>query len=266
MNNKQLSSTLLILSIVFLAMPLMGTIISCKRNTRAVANDQPAQTTISVSEAPDPAINSQSVHALTGASESPGPSAAPAMLAAFGSGTSGIKQLQGTEKWKKIAPGEIKDNPVILCDNLLAVASGKEGDMNAMTVGWMTIGRIWSDPAAMVYISPDRYTFDFLERNEYFTITAFPDDERERLVILGTQSGLEGDKIKDAGLTVEYTELGNPAFSEGRFMIECRKIYREQLNIDSIMDTAIRKSFYEDYKQNVHYVYIGVIENVWIKE
>jgi hypothetical protein len=58
------------------------------------------------------------------------------MLEAFGAATSGISKLQGTENWKKIASNEIKDNPVLLCDNLLAVASDKEGDMNAMTVAW----------------------------------------------------------------------------------------------------------------------------------
>jgi flavin reductase (DIM6/NTAB) family NADH-FMN oxidoreductase RutF len=168
-------------------------------------------------------------------------------------------------KWRKIKPQEIKDNPVKLCDNWLALASGKEGDMNAMTVGWMTMGRIWSDPVAMVYVSPDRYTFEFMERNEYFTITAFPDEEREKLLIIGTRSGRDGDKIKAAGLTVEYTELGNPAFAEGRLMIECRKIYSEQID-SAIMDTTIRKAFYEDYKQTVHHLYIGEIVNVYIKE
>jgi flavin reductase (DIM6/NTAB) family NADH-FMN oxidoreductase RutF len=148
---------------------------------------------------------------------------------------------------------------------LLALASGKEGDMNAMTVAWMTLGRIWSDPVAMVYVSPDRYTSGFLERNGYFTITAFPDEDREKLMILGTQSGLVGDKIKDSGLTVEYTELGNPAFAEGRLMIECRKIYSEQLD-SALLDAAIRKSYYEDYKQAVHRLYIGSIVNVWVKE
>jgi flavin reductase (DIM6/NTAB) family NADH-FMN oxidoreductase RutF len=166
-------------------------------------------------------------------------------------------------KWKKINPRDIKDNPVKLCDNWLALASGKEGDMNAMTIGWMTIGRIWTNPVAMVYVSPDRYTFEFMERNEYFTITSFPDEDREKLLILGTRSGRDSDKIKDAGLTVEYTELGNPTFTNGRLMIECRKIYSEQID-STVMDKDIRKKFYEDYKQTVHHLYIGEIVNVYI--
>ncbi|MDR2417797.1 MAG: hypothetical protein LBD79_01925 [Treponema sp.] len=175
MNIKQLQPVILMVSISFLATPLT----SCGRN---------AQTT----------TDSPSAEAVTGASEAPDdPSAAArAMLEAFGAATSGVSKLQGTEKWKKIAPNEIKDNPVLLCDNSLALASGKEGDMNAMTVAWMTLGRIWSDPVAMVYISPDRYTSEFLERNEYFTITAFPDEDREKLMILGTQSGWRATKYR----------------------------------------------------------------------
>jgi flavin reductase (DIM6/NTAB) family NADH-FMN oxidoreductase RutF len=242
MNIKQLQSAVLVVSISFLAMPLT----SCGRNAQAARDSPP-------------------VEALTGASESPDPEAAREMLADFYVATSGTGRLLGTEKWRKIAPNEIKDNPLALCDNLLALASGKEGDMNAMTVAWMTLGRIWSDPVAMVYVSPDHYTSWFLERNGYFTITAFPDEDREKLMILGTQSGLVGNKIKDSGLTVEYTELGNPAFAEGRLMIECRKIYREQLD-SALLDAAIRKSYYEDYKQAVHRLYIGAIVNVWVKE
>ncbi|MDR2419638.1 MAG: hypothetical protein LBD79_11425, partial [Treponema sp.] len=72
-------------------------------------------------------------------------------------------------------------------------------------------------------------------------------------------------KIQDAGLTVEYTELGNPAFAEGRLMIERRKIYSEQLD-SALLDAAIRKSYYEDFKQSVHRLYIGSIVNVWVEE
>lgn len=170
-----------------------------------------------------------------------------------------------TGNWKKISPQEIKNNPVTLCENLLALASGKEGDMNAMTIGWMTMGWLWSDPVAVVYVSPDRYTFEFMENNEYFTITAFPKEDREKLMFIGTHSGRDGDKIKDAGLTVEYTELGNPTFTNGTLMIECRKIYSDPID-SSVMDKDIRKKFYEDYKQTVHHLFVGKIVNVWIKE
>ncbi|MDR0368517.1 MAG: flavin reductase [Bacteroidales bacterium] len=170
-----------------------------------------------------------------------------------------------TGKWRKIKPQEIKVNPVKLANGWLALAAGKKNDMNAMTVGWITIGQIWSDPVAMVYVSPDRYTFEFMERNDYFTVTAFPEEDREKLLILGTRSGRDGDKIKDAGLTVEYTKLGNPTFTNGCLMLECRKIYSQQID-STLIDKTIRKSFYVDYKQSVHHLYVGAIENVWVKE
>lgn len=175
------------------------------------------------------------------------------------------EKMTTTGTWKKIAPQEIADNPVALCDNWLALASGTEGNMNAMTIGWMTLGRIWSDPVATVYVSPDRHTFGFMESNEYFTITAFPDEDKDKLQIIGTRSGRDGDKIREAGLTVEYTDLGNPTFTNGTLMIECRKIYSQQID-SAIMDKNIRKRFYEDYKQTVHHMYIGEIVNVWVKE
>ena len=97
MNIKRFSSVILTVSIFFLAMTLIGVLTSCGRETPPVADSPPVQ-------------------AVTGASESPDPEGTLETLAAlgFGEGTSGISRLQGTEKWRKIAPNEIRDNPVML--------------------------------------------------------------------------------------------------------------------------------------------------------
>lgn len=93
--------------------------------------------------------------------------------------SSKTEKVPTAEGWRNISPQEIANNPVKLCDNLLTLALGKEG---AMTIGWMTLGRIWPDLVAMVYVSLDRYTFEFLESNEYFTITAFPGKDRDKVM------------------------------------------------------------------------------------
>ncbi|MDR2979706.1 MAG: flavin reductase [Bacteroidales bacterium] len=177
--------------------------------------------------------------------------------------TATTTEIINDREWKKIDPKEIQDNPVqLIADDWLALAAGKESDLNAMTIAWGTMGNLWGKPVVTVFVSPDRYTYEFMERNEYFTVTAFPETERDKLQYIGSHSGRDGDKIKDAGLTVEYTDLGNPTFTDGRLMIECRKIYTEQFDSTRFNDET--KARYRN-GMGVHHYYIGEIVNVWVK-
>lgn len=166
--------------------------------------------------------------------------------------------------WKKISIEEVK-NPVTLFEkDWMALSVGKKDHMNAMTVGWGQFGVLWGRPIVTVYVAPDRYTYEFLEKNPYFTLTGLPSEYKEALVYLGTHSGREGDKIKEAGLTPEFTALGNPIFQEGDLAIEAKIIYKEPFKKERLDSKA--KSFYEDRKLGLHVAYIGEIINVWKKE
>lgn len=175
-----------------------------------------------------------------------------------------VAEISTPGEWRKIGPEEITDNPVKLIKNdWLALAAGKEGDMNAMTIAWGGIGVLWGKPVVTVYVSTDRYTYGFMESNEYFTVTAFPEENRAKLAYIGSHSGRDGDKIKEAGLTAEYTELGNPTFTDGRLMIECRKIYSQQFDASRFNDDT--KAIYSK-GMGVHHLYIGEIVSVWAKD
>jgi flavin reductase (DIM6/NTAB) family NADH-FMN oxidoreductase RutF len=166
-------------------------------------------------------------------------------------------------EWRQISPQDIADNAVKLFnDDWMALAAGREGDMNAMTISWGSLGELWNKPVVTVYVSPDRYTDSFMERNDYFTVTAFAEEHRPKLLHIGSHSGRDGDKLKDAGLAVEYTPRGNPMFTDGRLMIECRKIYSDQFDA-SRLDSAT-KAFYAK-GTSIHNMYIGEIVNVWVR-
>lgn len=194
-------------------------------------------------------------------------------LKAFG-GDKKMEDMENTQttakaapsgEWRQISPQEIADNAVTLFkDDWMALAAGKQGDtMNAMTIGWGAIGVLWGKPIVTVYVSPDRYTYTFMERYDHFTVTAFADEHKPKLLHIGSHSGRDGDKIKDAGLTVEYTPLGNPTFTDGRLMIECRKIYSDQFDPARFDDTT--KAIYAK-GMGIHHFYIGEIVNVWVKD
>lgn len=167
-------------------------------------------------------------------------------------------------QWVEVPPTEIKNAVDLFANDWMALASGREGDMNAMTIGWGGIGQLWRKPVVTVYVSSSRYTHGFMEHNPYFTVTAFPERYREALQYLGTHSGRdEADKVQNAGLTTEYTKLGNPIFREGNLAIECRTIYHAPFIRDSI--DAETAKFY-DNGTGMHTQYIGEIVHVWKKK
>ena len=148
------------------------------------------------------------------------------------------KQAQSPKgkPWQEIAPTEIELNPVQMIDkDWMEVSAGKEGNMNLMTISWGTIGELWGKPVFTVFVSTSRYTHKFMEENDYFTVTHFPADMRQQLSYLGRVSGRDEDKVAGAGLTVEFTELGNPIYAEADLAIECNLHSRQlpnELNIN----------------------------------
>lgn len=165
-------------------------------------------------------------------------------------------------EWQKISPMEIKNSIELFDKDWMALAVGKEGDMNAMTISWGEIGELWQKPVLTVFVSSSRYTHEFMERNSYFTLTAFPEDKRGALQYIGTHSGRDGDKLADADLTPEFTELGNPIFKEANLAIECRIIYKAPFMKDDIAPDVAK---IYDNGMGVHTMYIGEIVNVWKK-
>lgn len=166
--------------------------------------------------------------------------------------------------WKEITPRDIEGNPVkMFADEWFELAAGKEGDMNLMTIAWGTLGELWSKPVVTVYVSTSRYTYEYMEKNDYFTITHFPASMREKLQYLGTASGRDEDKVKGADLTVEFTDLGNPIFAEADLAIECKKIYSDQFKADKL--PLERRQWHEETGTGIHVMYVGEIVNVWKK-
>ncbi len=130
-------------------------------------------------------------------------------------------------------------------------------EFNAMTVSWGSLGYMWGKPFAQVVVRPTRHTHSFMERFDSFTLTAFSEEYRRALNVLGNQSGRDGDKIAAAGLTpVASTQVAAPSFAEAELVLECRKTYWDRLESGHFLDPAIAENYPE---KDYHTVYFGEI-------
>ncbi|MCC8190481.1 MAG: flavin reductase family protein [Planctomycetes bacterium] len=166
--------------------------------------------------------------------------------------------------WQPIEPEAIADNPFrLLRRDWLALAAGAPNDMNAMTISWGALGTLWgrSDPTVTVYVEPSRYTHGYMERNEFFTVTALAEPFRKALEYIGSRSGREErDKVANAGLTVAFTDRGNPFLAEGRLVMECRKVYTAPLDPAGMGEKGTRTY---SGRMRPHTMFIGEVVGAW---
>lgn len=144
--------------------------------------------------------------------------------------------------------------------HLAVVTAGEMDSFNSMTIGWGMMGNVWGHPgsALTIYVSPDRYTSRFLEENDWFTVSFFPESHKQDLIVLGRTSGRDGNKIEKTSLTPKALSHG-VGFEEAELTFVCRKIYSHQFEADKT--PAHMAKIYETLTPHIEY--IGYIEDVF---
>lgn len=136
------------------------------------------------------------------------------------------------------------------------VSAGNLDKFNMMTVSWGAVGVIWGKPSVTAYIRQTRYTKEFVDQNDTFTLTFLKDGHREALNVLGSKSGRDMDKMKDSGLTPVEVD-GNVTFAEADLVLVCRKRFVQDMPKENFLQQEILDRWYAD--QNYHTMYIGEI-------
>ena len=146
-----------------------------------------------------------------------------------------------------IDPFEFSVSPHYLFDRqmvLLTSGDFTNGDFNCMTIGWGLFGTMWSVPAALVVVRPSRFTYEFMERFDNFTMTAFPKEFKRDVVYLGRHSGRDEDKLAKTKLTAIAADLvSSPTFAEAELSVECKKIYYSDYKPDHFLAPFIHKQY-----------------------
>jgi len=145
----------------------------------------------------------------------------------------------------------------------LLITSGTPEKFNTMTASWGAVGVLWSKPVGICFIRPTRYTFDFINKDQIFTLSFFTEKEHSILQYCGSKSGRNVDKIAQTGLIPLQTNSGGIAFKQSRLCIECSKVYYDDLKPSNFILSGTDQQNYplKDY----HRMFIGEIVNVYKK-
>ena len=109
-----------------------------------------------------------------------------------------------------------------------------------------------------------RYTKEFVDSNEMFTISFLPEEYRKALNLCGSFSGREvGDKWELSGLHPHYVDK-TTAVEEADLVFVCRKLYAQEMKSECFIDTTCDAVCYPD--KDYHIMYIAEIVKVLKKE
>lgn len=164
--------------------------------------------------------------------------------------------------FSKIDIKDVAENAIkLISERWMLVTAGNKDSFNTMTASWGTMGFLWGKPVVYVFIRPQRYTFEFMEKNTEFTLSFFPDENKEALKICGSTSGRDCNKVEKAGISPIETENGNITFNEANLVLECKTLYKEDFKAENFLDKELIQKWFaaSDY----HKVYVAEIVNTY---
>ena len=138
------------------------------------------------------------------------------------------------------------------------LTAGSMENFNTMTISWGGLGTLWSKPVASVYVRTSRYTHEFMDGSEYFTVSFYPESYRKTLGVLGSKSGRDIDKMHYEGLTAEKAGE-SVTFAEAEVTMVCRKLFVQQLDPENIPKDIVETYYTGDAP---HDLYIGEVVEI----
>ena len=165
--------------------------------------------------------------------------------------------------FREISVEELKDNPFTLINkDWMLITAGNREKHNTITASWGGVGELWGRYVSTIYIRPQRYTLEFVEREDYYSLCFFGPDCRQALNLCGSKSGREIDKDAATGLTPCFDEAA-PYYEQARLVFLCRKLYRQDLEEGCFLDKGLLEKWYDN---DLHRMFIGEIVKVLEKE
>lgn len=168
------------------------------------------------------------------------------------------------EIFNKIEPEGIKDNAFeLIGSEWFLISAGTPDSFNTMTASWGTMGIFWNKPVSICFVRPTRHTFNFMEESDVYTLSFLGNENKAIHKICGSKSGRDIDKVKETGLRPVITENNSIAYEQARLVLECKKIYFDDLKPVYFLPDTIDDKIYPN--KDYHRMYFGEILNVYSK-
>lgn len=167
-------------------------------------------------------------------------------------------------QWNQVQPTEFEKSPFRMIGQqwMLITAQKQDGTVNTMTASWGGMGVLWGKNVVFAFIRPQRYTKEFVDDAQRFTLTFFDEKYKKELGYLGKVSGRSEDKIGKVGFSVQQLD-GSPVFEQAQTAIVCRTLYTQKLDPANFHVAELDEKWYPEH--DYHTVYVAEIEGIYTK-
>ena len=163
----------------------------------------------------------------------------------------------------KIDIKDLKMNPfVAIGKEWMLITAGDENQVNTITASWGGMGVLWNKDVVTAYIRPQRYTKEFVDSQDCFSLSFF-DGYKKELSLLGTVSGRDQNKIEDVDFHITYLD-NVPTFQEAKLVFIVEKLYADTIKPECFIDHTIDEQCYP--QKDYHIMYIAKIKSVYVQE
>lgn len=163
-------------------------------------------------------------------------------------------------EFEQIQPEAVEQNAFVLMGtDWTLITAEKHGRINTMTASWGGFGTMFNKNVAYIVIRPHRYTREFVDHADRFSLSFFAKSFKRQMGYIGAVSGRDEDKIGKSGLTVQH-DGETPYFAEAKLVMICRKLYVQPFEERFFVDQSLEPKHYP--AKDHHTLYIAEVEKV----
>ena len=149
------------------------------------------------------------------------------------------------------------------------LTAGDKDKYNSMIIGMGSIGFSWGKPIFTVYVKPDRYTYEIIEKAKMFTVSIINKNDFEKFQVYGTKSGRDINKEEVGGTHIKFLDDGGITFDEDDEVYVCKMLAKAHFTDEDLSQEIL--DFYEmlhqklNFTKEPHAVYMGEIIGHYIR-
>lgn len=174
-----------------------------------------------------------------------------------------------SDLFQAISPEQITENVFkTVGKDWHCITAGNDSLFNSMTASFGGWGILFSKPATWCMLRADRYTLEIMRKQQTYTMSYFDDQYKSQLLLFGSKSGRNSQKMSETTLTPVKTPQGNISYKEARLIIECKLIEVTTVSPDDYYSEEGRKFVTDAYDEikKYHKLVFGEITGVWIRK
>ena len=194
------------------------------------------------------------------------------LLAACNTSTTQTKNVRDKsfqELFKQVDPAVATGNVFKLVgQDFTVITAGTELNYNSMTASWGGWGILFNEPTTWCMLRANRYTLEYIRKENLYTMCYFDDVYKDQVMLFGSASGRDSDKMKRHTLTPVETPERAIAYKEAKLILECELVEVTTVHPDDFLTADSRTFITEAYAEahDYHKLVFGKIIGMWVKK